>query len=93
MLLYVCIILCYALLFNCYNTDITRKNLFQGLTALSEAILVDNDRTANALVLAVPDLNIPVPNEQNSETSNALLVDFAGWTSLTWLFCKWRLIL
>uniref|UniRef100_A0A915PNT1 BTB domain-containing protein n=1 Tax=Setaria digitata TaxID=48799 RepID=A0A915PNT1_9BILA len=55
-----------------------------GLTALSEAILTGNNRTANALILAAPDLNIPVPSEQNGENSKMLLIDFAGWTPLTW---------
>ncbi|VDK84240.1 unnamed protein product [Litomosoides sigmodontis] len=55
-----------------------------GLTALSEAILTGNDRAVNALILAAPDLNIPVPNEQNAKNSSTLLMDFAGWTPVTW---------
>ncbi|CAG9534407.1 unnamed protein product [Cercopithifilaria johnstoni] len=59
-----------------------------GLTALSEAILIDNNRAANAIISATPDLNTPVPNEQNVKNSSALSMDFAGWTSLTWAIAQ-----
>ncbi|VDN03023.1 unnamed protein product [Thelazia callipaeda] len=59
-----------------------------GLTPLSEAILIGNNRAADALISLVPTLCNSVPNEQIIENCNDSLIDFIGWTSLTWAIAR-----
>lgn len=65
----------------------------QGLTALSQAVLRGDDAAVHALVSAGADVNVGVPLHPDNDKWPALLVEFAGWTPLTWAVSQRNLTL